>query len=213
MPSLDCSVVQGSKLSSLLYIIYTNEIPYLHKFLNVNQFSQYASELTNKKHENILGQVINNDIEHMVVNFIDDSTNLISNYSYDKLIKYLTVFYTLIKKFYDVNMLKINSDKTELLVSCKNTLRNNANKIKFMADGYNILQKLNTKILGFTISNNLNHDTYINILISRVNYRLVTFKLVSIYMNMINASITNLHIVPMTVDAPTELIYLDREND
>ena len=30
--SLPCSVIQGSKLSSLLYIIYTNEIPYLHKF-------------------------------------------------------------------------------------------------------------------------------------------------------------------------------------
>ena len=32
LPSLQCSVIQGSKLSSLLYILYTNEIPLLSKF-------------------------------------------------------------------------------------------------------------------------------------------------------------------------------------
>ena len=31
--SLDCSVIQGSKLSSILYINYTNEIPMLSNFL------------------------------------------------------------------------------------------------------------------------------------------------------------------------------------
>ena len=30
---LNCSVMQGSKLSALMYSIYTNEIPLLYKFM------------------------------------------------------------------------------------------------------------------------------------------------------------------------------------
>ena len=33
LDSLKCSVIQGSKLSSLLYILYTNEIPLLYKLV------------------------------------------------------------------------------------------------------------------------------------------------------------------------------------
>ena len=39
MKSLDCSVIQGSKLSSLLYILYTNEIPNLHKLVLTKIYS------------------------------------------------------------------------------------------------------------------------------------------------------------------------------
>lgn len=35
--SLNCSVMQGSKLSALLYSIYTNEIPLLHRFMADNE--------------------------------------------------------------------------------------------------------------------------------------------------------------------------------
>ena len=68
-------------------------------------------------------------------------------------------------------------------MSCKNKFREEADKIKFKADIYNNEQKDLTKILGFIINNNLNHDKQIINIISKVNYRLHTIKFVSKYMN------------------------------
>ena len=141
LPSLGCSVIQGSKLSSILYIIYTNEIPLLPKFISDNDLNINAEMLTENKHNEWVKEIKNNDTEHLIVNFIDDSTNLISNCDYKILIKYLNVFYTLVKKFYDVNILRINSDEMELLVSCKNTLQYNADKIFMWVEGYKISEK------------------------------------------------------------------------
>ena len=38
--SLDCSVVQGSKMSGILYTIYTNEIPMINKLINNDIFEK-----------------------------------------------------------------------------------------------------------------------------------------------------------------------------
>ena len=48
--SLNCSVMQGLKLSALLYSIYTNEIPLLHKFMADNEL---YNKLTGGKIRNI----------------------------------------------------------------------------------------------------------------------------------------------------------------
>jgi len=47
MGSQDCSVDQGSKLSSLLYIISTNEIPLLYKRLNTPIFTKLTIKENN----------------------------------------------------------------------------------------------------------------------------------------------------------------------
>merc|ERR1712240_130095 len=39
-----CSVIQGIKLSSLLYTIYTNEIPLLHKLMDNATFTNLTNE-------------------------------------------------------------------------------------------------------------------------------------------------------------------------
>ena len=62
-----CSVVQGSKLSAVLYTIYTNEIPLLHTLMSQDIY--YA--LTNTQIP------IVNNIKHTTVNYVDDSTNTI----------------------------------------------------------------------------------------------------------------------------------------
>ena len=38
LPSIDCSVIQGSKLSGLLYTLYVNEVPFLSKVINSVNF-------------------------------------------------------------------------------------------------------------------------------------------------------------------------------
>ena len=190
--SLDCSVIQGSKLSSLLYILYTNEIPNLHKFISDKNLQSCYNKLTKNKFKLLHDKITDNNFNHLTINFIDDSTNLISNDNSYLLIDYLTVYYDLLQNYYDINKLTINPDKTELLVSCKNILRADANKIKFQADIYLISQKENTKILGFIINNKLNHDKHINTIISKINLRLHTINIISRYMNnKIKIMVTN----------------------
>ena len=189
---LDCSVIQGSKLSSLLYILYTNEIPNLHKLIADQNLFYCYYKLTKNKYKLLHDKIKDKCFNHLTINFIDDSTNLISYEKSDMLINYLTIYYDLLRNFYDINKLTINPDKTELLVSCKTVLRTDANKIKFNADNYLISQKENTKILGFIINNQLNHDKHINTLISKVNLRLHTINLIAKYMNnKIKIMVTN----------------------
>ena len=63
-----CSVVQGSKLSAVLYTIYTNEIPLLHTLMSHEMFQKLTSTPTTQY----------NDIKHTTVNYVDDSTCTIS---------------------------------------------------------------------------------------------------------------------------------------
>ena len=74
LKSLNCSVIQGGKLSGLLYTIYTNEIPVLYKLL-------YEDILTN-----ITGDIkLNKDnTKHTITNIVGDTTNIIAFKSVEK---------------------------------------------------------------------------------------------------------------------------------
>ena len=73
--SLPCSVVQGSKLSATLYTLYTNEITQLDKLMGTDHYEQ------------IIGQKTINDfdIDHIIINYVDDWTNIISSTNIDQL--------------------------------------------------------------------------------------------------------------------------------
>merc|ERR1712240_558637 len=101
-----CSVIQGSKLSGILHTIYTNKIPQLHTLMQDNIYT----EITGMPMINTKG------IEHLTVNFVDDSTNLIITKDPTKLQTYLNGFYILLQKVYNTNKLIINQEKTELMV-------------------------------------------------------------------------------------------------
>ena len=94
--SLDCSVIQGSKLSSLLYIIYTNEVPYFHKFLTDINWIDLFNKFTKYKFKDLVDNINFFVIDHLTINFIDDSTNIISSDNATRLIKYLTCYYGLV---------------------------------------------------------------------------------------------------------------------
>ena len=82
-----CSVVQGLKLSAVLYTIYTNEIPLLHTLMSHDMFHS----LTNTQTKTF------NDIKHTTINYVDDSTSIISSKSITKLQTYLNHFYKLLE--------------------------------------------------------------------------------------------------------------------
>ena len=65
---LDCGVIQGSKLSGLLYTIYTNEVPILHEILE----NEDVCKIIGAKHYQEL------PVKHDIVNFVDDSNSVIT---------------------------------------------------------------------------------------------------------------------------------------
>ena len=87
--SNDCSVIQGSKLSGILYTIYTNEIPMIHTLMKDEIFTK------------ITGKPIldTKDIKHSTINFVDNSTNLIMTKDPEMLQTYLNNFYNYYKKY------------------------------------------------------------------------------------------------------------------
>ena len=82
----------------------------------------------------------------------------------------------LLEAVYDINKLKINNDKTELMVICKPKYRKDTKSIKITASGHKVKQVNKAKILGYTMLNNLNHDKHISTITSNINHRLFNIK-------------------------------------
>ena len=116
------------------------------------------------------------DINHATVNFVDDSTNIISTSNTKTIEEYLNKFYKLLEAVYNINKLKINKDKTELLIVCKPKYRKDTKNIQMMASGHKVKQVNKAKILGYTLSNNLNHDKHISALTANINNRLYNIR-------------------------------------
>ena len=70
LPALDCSCIQGSKLSALLYTLYINEVPLLCNLMNTNIYNK----LTNDTKE-----IIPNIVDHVTIQYVDDSNNIITS--------------------------------------------------------------------------------------------------------------------------------------
>ena len=114
MDSLNCSTIKGSKLSSLLYIIYTNEIPLLYNIMNSPIYNKLTSTNCSSNFYNI---------NNLVIQYVDDSTNLISSKNINELNSYIEKYFNILKNYYELNKLTLNSDKTKFMIICKPNLR------------------------------------------------------------------------------------------
>merc|ERR1712240_470264 len=85
--SLNCSVIQGSKLSGILYTIYTNEIPLLHTLMHKEIFTKLTGQQS----------TTSKSIEHNTINFVDNSTNIIRTKNPSEIQEYLNKFYLLLE--------------------------------------------------------------------------------------------------------------------
>ena len=89
LDSPSCSVIQGSKLSGVLFTCYVNEVTLLHKLMSQHWYKRITGKTLN----------IYNDIIHDTVNFEDDSTHIIHGTNYEDINGYLNDFYDLIHNF------------------------------------------------------------------------------------------------------------------
>ena len=125
------TVIQGSKIANLLYTLYINELPAIYKLFNTN----YYTSLTDLPILNF------NNVKHVTVNFVDDSSNIIGFSKFTHVEPYLESYYSLIHKFYNINKLQINDDKNQLTINAKAIFKNQVNTFTFNANQFQIKQK------------------------------------------------------------------------
>ena len=101
-------------------------------------------------------------MDHIIINYVDDSTNIISSDNKDQLQKYIDQYYILLTNYYDINYLKINLDKLTLLVTTKPSNRQMTQDIKLTAGDYTIEQSDRIKILGLYFTNGLDNPPNIS---------------------------------------------------
>ena len=162
LKSLDCSCIQGGKLSKTIYSIYTSEIPHLYKLL----YDDFLEEIIG---ENKWDQ--KSKISHSVINFVDDSTSIIGFRGSDLVKRYITQYYKLLHNFHLINKLQINSDKTQLMLSARNKYKDFMKNFSFFANNDMIINSNKIKILGVILEQNLNWDIEIGTLCANLHSR------------------------------------------
>lgn len=148
--SLDCppcSVVQGSVGSGLLYTIYTNELPNIVKY--------YLPKKQEFQGLNDEGITVN------TVNFVDDSSTVVRVQNRTSVSTVLRLSYDCLEDYFRANLMVINADKTAALIAARNHRDIMTNTITFLADNFIIKISANVKLLGYHLSNNLNHDCHV----------------------------------------------------
>ena len=198
-------VIQGSKLSSTFYNLYVNKVTDICKLIYDPLFKSITGRQTKTNYK---------DISHMTINFIDDSSSIISTADHSHLKHYIEDYYDLLHEYYNINKLKINPEKSSVLLIYKNSLMNVLKNFSFNAKG-NVIKKSNTiKLLGTYISADLKMDREINNLTSQLHSRIHSLKQITQYTDFrtrlmfANSFIIGklIYMLPLYLHAPQVLI-------
>ena len=82
-------------------------------------YSSFFSDITNRKNKHKYLEV-----QHLTINFVDDSSSVISTKNHNIIKDYLEDYYLLLHNYYNINKLKINPDKNTILIVHQNKLHN-----------------------------------------------------------------------------------------
>merc|ERR1712240_391637 len=105
-----------------------------------------------------------------IIQYVDDSNNVIYGNNLQDIEKYTKSYFKLIEGFYAVNRLKLNPDKTRLMVVCKPNRRVEVKNFVLRAGDYIIGQKDKIKVLGVFFSSGLTNQVNVSNIISKVNF-------------------------------------------
>merc|ERR1711954_315197 len=104
------SVMQGSELSGIIFIIYISEVPKIHELLK----DESLMKVMVGEHKKIT-----DEISHETINFIDDSASIVTFKEEEEAIEYIRMFINILNEYYNINKLKLNKEKTALLLFIK----------------------------------------------------------------------------------------------
>ena len=158
--SENCSVIQGSKLSGFLHTIFSIEIPLIPKLMRDAQLIETLLELKIPQYYGI-GYFVNQ--------YIDDSTNIIGCSNKVELQNYLKSYHEVLEEYYKANKLKLNSEKTKIIVTKAKNNTNDRSPVEFKtAEGETIREDNAIRILGFLKNNRDSYDSHLGQINGRV---------------------------------------------
>ena len=102
-----CSVIQGSKFSGTLYNLYNIDVPALHEIMK-----------DRTTYQKMVGKTIPcyKMVRHITIQYVDDSTSVVSCNDFEVLRKYLQDYYDLLVIHYKNNKLVLNGEKTAIML-------------------------------------------------------------------------------------------------
>ena len=199
------SCIQGSKMSGTLYNLYVNEVPDIHKLLYDPLFKKITGKNTQFRYKGI---------EHITLNYIDDSNNIISCKDHSHIKHYVEDYYLLLHEYYNINNLKINPDKNKIIIISPNKFNNIFKKLSFRTQNYIIRKSNIIKILGSYIQSDLKMDKEIGELCANLHHRIHNLKQISHYtdfksrLSFLNSFVIGKlqYMLPMYSNAPDYLL-------
>ena len=125
------------------------------------------------------------NVEHVTVNFIDDSNSIITFKEPKEANPYINTFFKVLKLYYSTMKLKINDEKTNLLVINRPNKENEAKEIKLETESnYKpVLPKKQIKVLGWYMNRQMNMNSNLMKVIQKTNLTLNQMKGVGRYMS------------------------------
>ena len=171
--SPDCSVIQGSKLSGILYTIYTNEVPRLHKLMEDKDWLMKRLKIKKPNFQ---------EINHTVVNFVDDSNSMISFHEEADANAYIKIYFEILKFYYRISKLIINPEKTNLLMIANPTMRNRNSQLKIETESEDVIPKKQIRILGWETNSRLSMDEHLVSTIGKIKTIMSRMKEMRTYM-------------------------------
>ena len=135
-----------------MYSLYTNKVPSLHKVLYNHRLME---ELLQRRSFN------NHQIEHEVIQFVADSNKVMIFEDRRLMQPYLNTYFILLKIYYNLNQLKINDYKTNLM------LLNSRNEeeikyTKIITDTDTITPRESSLFFGWTVNPRLDYHDHLN---------------------------------------------------
>merc|ERR1711989_125613 len=89
---------------------------------------------------------------------------------------YTNSYFKLVESLYTINKLKLNPDKTRLMVVCRPNRREEVKNFVLRAGDYIIEQKDKIKVLGIFFTSGLTNHVNISNIISKVNFIMYMMK-------------------------------------
>ena len=125
-----------------------------------------------------------NNFDHVIVQYVDDTTNIISTNDHKMLQEYINKYYLLVNSYYNINFLKLNADKTKLMLTCRPQHRNIIKDIYLQAGDFIIKQSNKVKILGIYFTSGLTNEPNVQEIIKKVSFRLSILSKITKFTNI-----------------------------
>ena len=155
------SVLQGTKMASFNYNLYTLEVGKLDEVIRNNELHKLLMSTENTEMED------DKEVDHGAVAYVNDLSQVMAHKNMLVLQGYILKMYELTNKFFKTNLLSVNETKTEILIIPPKT--EEVPEAFIMTENGDVMKSQNqVKILGVISNLNNNMHSHLNSIASRI---------------------------------------------